>query len=179
MKGISIGGLGIGASGQVSGISFGGLGIGAGEDLKGLSIGGLGVGSGKSVSGITVGGLGIGAGNEIKGLAVAIIGVGSPRIRGIVIAGAAGGNNINGLFIVPGYLQVGSRETADLEVIMNGVSVSAFNHIRGVQKGMTIGIFNYANTQKGFQLGLLNYVKDNPKGLRLLPVFNMHFGKSD
>jgi hypothetical protein len=51
--------------------------------------------------------------------------------------------------------------------------------IKGTQKGITIGVFNYARKQRGFQLGLLNYVKDNPKGLRLLPIFNTHFGKGE
>ncbi|MEQ8425689.1 MAG: hypothetical protein RIA63_13320, partial [Cyclobacteriaceae bacterium] len=58
---------------------------------------------------------------------------------------------------------------------MKGASVSAFNHVKGTQKGVTIGIFNYARKQRGFQIGLLNYVKDNPRGLRLLPIFNFHF----
>ena len=47
--------------------------------------------------------------------------------------------------------------------------------MRGQQRGIAIGIFNYAHTVRGVQLGLLNYVRDNPKGLRLLPIFNTGF----
>lgn len=178
LKGFSFGGLGVGAGGKVTGISIGGLGVGAGGDLSGLSMGGIAVGSGGSVKGIAVALVGIGAGTEIKGLAIAAVGVGSPKMRAIVISPTAGGNDIKGLFITPAYLQVGNKNSSEEDnVVMKGISVSAFNHIRGQQKGLTLGVFNYARYQRGLQIGLLNYVKDNPKGLRLLPIFNAHFGK--
>lgn len=176
LKGFSFGGLGVGAGGKVTGISIGGLGVGAGGDLSGLSIGGIGVGSGGSVKGIAAALVGIGAGTEIKGLAIAAIGVGSPRMRAIIVSPTAGGNDIKGLFIVPAYLQVGNKNSTEEDnVVMKGISISAFNHIRGVQKGLTFGVFNYTRSQRGLQIGVLNYVKDNPKGLRLLPFFNAHF----
>ena len=65
----------------------------------------------------------------------------------------------------------------DITPTMTGVSISAFNHIQGVQKGLTIGIFNYAHKVKGLQIGLLNYNRSNPKGLRWLPILNAGFGK--
>ncbi|UCH85378.1 MAG: hypothetical protein JSW50_06745, partial [Candidatus Latescibacterota bacterium] len=55
---------------------------------------------------------------------------------------------------------------------MAGFSVSAFNHIRGEQRGVTLGIFNYAYEVSGFQIGLLNHIKSNPKWARWLPIFN-------
>jgi hypothetical protein len=58
---------------------------------------------------------------------------------------------------------------------MKGLSISAFNHIQGEQFGIAIGIFNYAYAVHGFQLGVLNHVKNNPRGLRWLPVFNTSF----
>lgn len=177
LKGFSIGGLGAGAGKSVQGISIGGLGAGAGEDLAGLTIGGIGAGAGESVKGITIGGVGVGAGKQLSGVVIAGIGAGSPRVRGLLIASAAGGNDIAGLFVVPVYLQAGSKDANEEEVKMGGVSISAVNMIKGTQKGITVGVFNYARKQRCFQLGLLNYVKDNPKGLRLLPVFNAHFGK--
>ena len=118
----------------------------------------------------------MGAGKDGRGIAIAIVGIGAPKLRALTISGAAGGNDLAGVFITPGYLQVGDKHSDEDEVTMNGASVSAFNNVKGTQKGVTIGIFNYAKKQRGIQLGLLNYVKDNPKGLRLLPVFNTHFG---
>jgi hypothetical protein len=57
---------------------------------------------------------------------------------------------------------------------LHGVAISAFNHIKGEQYGITIGIFNYARELKGFQIGLLNYAANNQKWLRLLPLLNVH-----
>jgi hypothetical protein len=42
---------------------------------------------------------------------------------------------------------------------------------------MAIGGVNYTHTIKGVQIGLINIVKENPKGLRVLPIFNTRFGK--
>ena len=109
------------------------------------------------------------------------IGAGSPVVKGMVVAASAGGVTVNGLMIVPAYFRVGDkkkRSENDSDMVpatMRGVSISAFNYILGTHTGLSIGIFNYAHSQKGLQLGILNYVKDNPKGLRLLPVFNTHF----
>ena len=135
------------------------------------------MGSGGKVSGITIGGIGVGAGESVNGLAVAGIGVGGPKVRGIVIAPAAGGNLLSGLMIAPAYFRVGDRKNNEESEpsSMTGVSISAFNQIRGNHSGVSIGIFNYAFSQRGLQLGVLNYVKSNPKGLRLLPVFNTSF----
>jgi len=59
---------------------------------------------------------------------------------------------------------------------LTGLAVSPFNHIRGTLNGLAIGIVNYAWTiEKGIQLGVVNIVRDNPKGLRVLPVFNAGF----
>jgi hypothetical protein len=176
MSGINIGGLGAGSGADVAGISIGGLGVGAGENISGLSIAGVGLGSGGNISGVSIAGVGLGAGKSINGVAVAIIGIGAPTLRALTVSAAAGGKDIAGVFISPAYLQVGSKHDEEDDAVMNGASISACNNIKGTQKGVTIGIFNYATRQRGIQLGLLNYVKDNPKGLRLLPVFNTHFG---
>jgi len=50
-----------------------------------------------------------------------------------------------------------------------------FNYIRGAQTGLAVGIVNYAYSVKGLQLGLVNIVRDNPRGLKVLPVFNTSF----
>jgi hypothetical protein len=186
LKGFSFGTLGVGAGESISGITIGGLGVGAGENLAGLTIGGLGVGGGKTVSGITFGGLGVGAGTELKGIAISVLAVGSPKVSALVIAPIAGSQNMRGLILAPAYMKVGytSKNTnddgeieEDIEGTFKGVSVSAFNHIKGSQKGIAFGVVNYTYKIKGVQLGLINIVKENPKGLRVLPLFNTHFGK--
>ncbi|HRW99611.1 MAG TPA: hypothetical protein P5280_08985, partial [Cyclobacteriaceae bacterium] len=178
LRGISVGGAGVGAGEDDVGITLGGIGVGAGENLTGFAFGGVGVGAGQSVRGIAIGGIGVGAGEELKGLSAAVVGIGAPMIKGIAVAGAVGAKNTKALIIAPAYFQAGEKTVSDGDEDngeMNGVSISAFNHVKGTQKGISIGVFNYAAKQRGFQLGLLNYVKDNPRGLRLLPVFNLHF----
>ena len=180
LSGLNVGGLGVGAGGKVSGINFGGLGIGAGGELSGINIGGIGVGAGGRVKGITVGGIGVGAGESVSGLAIAGIGVGSPTVRGVVIAAAAGGNNVSGFMIVPAYFRVGDKKDSDSDndgpsATMKGVSISAFNQTFGNFNGVSIGVVNWARSQRGLQLGLINIVKDNPPGLRVLPIFNTSF----
>ena len=56
-----------------------------------------------------------------------------------------------------------------------GGAMSPFNYIRGSQTGVTIGIVNYAWSVKGVQIGLVNIVRDNPPGLKVLPLFNTSF----
>jgi hypothetical protein len=52
-----------------------------------------------------------------------------------------------------------------------GASVSAFNRIQGTQRGLTIGLINYARTLRGYQLGLIN-ISDNDGRRLILPVFS-------
>ncbi len=181
LSGINVGGLGVGAGGKVSGINVGGLGVGAGGGLSGITIGGIGAGAGGRVSGITIGGIGVGAGESVNGLSIAGIGVGGPTVRGIVIAPAAGGNNVSGFMLVPAYFRVGDSKKSDSDdsdgpaAQMKGVSISVFNQTFGHFNGVSIGVVNWTRTQRGFQLGLINIVKSNPPGLRILPIFNASF----
>jgi len=89
----------------------------------------------------------------------------------MVIGGlGAGGMDLKGVFAGLAMIRVekGGR--------LSGLAASSFNHIRGTLNGVSIGIVNYAwRIEKGFQLGLVNIVRDNPKGLRVLPVFNTRF----
>jgi hypothetical protein len=49
-------------------------------------------------------------------------------------------------------------------------------YLRGSLNGLAIGIVNYAWTlAKGLQIGVVNIIRDNPKGLKVLPVFNTNF----
>jgi hypothetical protein len=166
VTGLTIGGFGVGSGGRVTGITIGGFGAGAGGDVKGLTIGGFGAGSGGDITGITIGGFGVGAGGTVRGLAIGGIGVGAPHIRGIVIASAAGGHEVEGGILAPFYFKIEKYGR------VKGVTASAFNHIKGDQFGLSLGLFNYAWDLHGVQIGVLNYAKNNPKGLRLLPLFN-------
>ncbi len=186
VKGLNVGGLGVGAGEDLSGISFGGLGAGAGENVHGITVGGLGAGAGKNMVGLNIGGIGLGAGeklsginlagigagagDELKGLTMAGIAAGAPRIRGLVCAGwAVGGKDIGGAALAGICVLVpkGGR--------MSGLAASPFNFIKGSQSGLSIGIVNYAYRINGVQIGVVNIVRDNPKYLRVLPVFNSSF----
>ncbi|HMA52867.1 MAG TPA: hypothetical protein VKT17_00295, partial [Acidobacteriota bacterium] len=95
----------------------------------------------------------------------------APEIRGLVIGGVgAGGTDLRGVFVGGAMIRIekGGR--------LKGLAVSSFNHVRGTLTGLSVGIVNYAWTiEKGIQLGVVNIVRDNPKGLRVLPVFNTRF----
>jgi hypothetical protein len=170
ITGITIGLIGAGSGRDMKGINIGGLGVGAGQNLIGLNIGLLGVGAGENVTGITIAGLGAGAGEKLTGLTICGLAVGAPMIKGITIAGfGLGGKSISGLSIALGTVQVKD------DGIISGLSISAFNYIRGTQRGVAIGIVNYAYRLKGLQIGLVNIVRDNPKGRVVLPVINFCF----
>jgi hypothetical protein len=186
LRGITFGGLGVGASEKVSGITIGGLGVGSGKDLEGITIGGLGVGSGKNISGLTISGLGVGCGGELRGIVISGIAAGSPKVKALAIAPIVGGKDVKGLVIAPAYSKVGfitkhgdQKEMKEEEIsgTFTGVTISAYNQIRGEQKGVAIGVVNFANKIRGLQFGIINIVKENPKGLRVLPIINLKFKK--
>jgi hypothetical protein len=85
---------------------------------------------------------------------------------GFAAAPAVGAENARAVIIAPAYFRI-ERGT------FTGVSASAFNHIKGRQHGLTIGVFNYAHHLDGLQLGVLNYVRANPAPFKLLPVINV------
>lgn len=173
VKGITIGGFGAGAGGDVTGFQFGGFGVGAGGNVKGITIGGFGAGAGGDITGITIGGFGAGAGGTLKGLTIAGFGAGAPTVRGIVLSLlTAGGHDVKAGVIAPAYFKIVADDDDMEGGRMSGVSISAFNHVKGDQFGLSIGLINYAWEVDGIQLGLFNYVANNPKGTRLLPLIN-------
>jgi hypothetical protein len=95
--------------------------------------------------------------------------VGSPSIRGLVAGLGVGGEDVRGVVIAPGYFTISEDGR------FTGVSISAFNRIRGQQNGLVIGIVNYTPDLHGVQLGLINWAGNNRSGLKLLPVMNAHF----
>ncbi len=166
VSGITIAGFGAGAGGGTSGITIAGFGAGAGGDVTGITIAGFGAGAGGDATGITLAGIGAGAGGTLRGFAAALGGAGAPRVRGIVVAGAAGGHDVVGGILAPAYFRI-----AD-DGVVHGLTVSSFNHVQGRQFGLSIGLLNYAWEAHGLQIGVLNYVAENRKGLRLLPIIN-------
>jgi hypothetical protein len=171
ITGVQLGLFGVGAGGNVTGLSFGGFGAGAGGDVKGVTIGGFGAGAGGDITGVTIGGFGAGAGGTLRGLAIGGFGAGAPTVRALVLSLiAAGGHDVEGGILAPVYFKVTDDRGAPGR--MKGVSVSAYNRIKGDQFGLSIGLLNYAWELHGWQIGVLNYARNNPKGLRLLPLFN-------
>jgi hypothetical protein len=91
---------------------------------------------------------------------------------------------MQGFIIAPAYMKVGysKKQISDTDDdaargSFKGLAISAFNQVKGNQKGVTIGAVNYTHTIKGIQLGIINIIQENPKGLRVLPIFNTRFGK--
>ncbi|MBD3414088.1 MAG: hypothetical protein GF421_06640 [Candidatus Aminicenantes bacterium] len=169
--GFNIGGLGCGAGRDMKGFNFGALGAGAGRDVYGLNIGGLGIGAGENMIGINMGGLGVGAGEKLTGINIGGLGCGAPEVTGISIGGlGVGGKYLKGI-----HLSAGTIITDKSGGVMTGLAVSSFNYIRGDQVGLSIGIVNYAWNVKGVQIGLVNIVRNNPQGLKVLPLFNTSF----
>lgn len=173
MVGLNVGGLAVGAGKDLEGLNIAGLAVGSGGDVKGINIGGLAVGAGNNLYGVNISGLAIGAGNKIEGLNIAGLAVGAPEVNGLNIGLIVGGNVVKGMTIAPLYNTIKS----DNERIgyMTGVGISSFNHIKGHQRGLTIGILNIAHHLEGIQIGLINIAKSNKRGLKVLPIFNGPF----
>lgn len=168
-SGIVVGGLGAGTGGSARGLFLGGLGAGAGENATGLFAGGLAAGAGGDVTGLLVGGLGAGAGERLTGLGVGGVGLGSgDAMTGVFLAGGTlGSSHLTGLSVAGGYVRVEDGP-------LRGASLSAYNDIRGPQRGLTVGLYNYARELHGLQIGLLNVARNNPVWARVLPGLNLH-----
>lgn len=167
LTGVAIGGLGVGSGDTFEGLGIAGLGLGAGGDFTGVGLAGLGIGAGNDVSGVTIAGAGIGAGSHLRWVAIAGLGVGAPRITGFATALGVGGSEIEGFIVAPAYFRLveGGRLT--------GVTISAFNDVRGSQHGLSIGLVNIAEELHGLQLGLINIARNKDR-LKVLPLFNYH-----
>lgn len=57
---------------------------------------------------------------------------------------------------------------------LSGVSISAYNRVIAVQRGLTIGLLNYARELHGFQVGVVNVAGNNRGLARVLPLVNFH-----
>jgi hypothetical protein len=150
VSGLSLAGIGI-ASSKLNGISVCGLMLG-GDVINGLTVSSLFSNASRAVNGLNVSGLAVMSEGDINGLAAAI-------------AGIYGKETIRGCTLTAGYLQAGTTF---------GLTVAGYARIYEVH-GLTIALVNKTTELHGVQLGLLNFAGNNRKGLRLMPLLNMHF----
>ncbi len=184
LRGLTIAGVGAGVGRNILGVTLAGLGVGAGESIKGLTVAGLGLGAGEGIDGLAltlggmgtgqnarglfVSGLGMGVGGWLQGVSIAGIGVGASHLRGFAAAAVVGTQDGKGAVLAPLWFEVPNEGS------FSGLSVSAVNRNRGRQRGVSIGIVNYAHQLNGVQIGLLNWAGNNSV-FKLLPLVNAHF----
>lgn len=171
MQYINLGLLGVGTSPyHLNGVSICGIAAGSGGNINGLCVSGLvamASGDNSVISGVAVSGIGIGAHKAINGLAIGGLAVGSDGdINGIVtsLAYISGKKNFRGLSVTTGYLE---------SKMFKGVAVAGYAKTDKMY-GLAVALYNRTKKLRGVQFGLLNYAGNNPKGLRILPFFNLH-----
>src|SRR6266851_3636296 len=198
IEGVSVGGLGVVAEGGIRGIALAGLGVVAQGEVRGLVIAGLGAVTQRDLSGLTVAGLGAVAEGDLRGLVVGGVGaVSQGRLTGVGISALAvvaeqgidglglsglatvAAGNIHGVSVA-GYRVAATRlaglSLAGLTVTtrdMDGLSSSAYNRVRGLQRGLAIGLYNSADQLNGVQIGILNRAKNNRAPFKILPILNV------
>jgi len=140
------------ANGNLSGINFSGLALVSSEEIKGVNVGGLAVVGEESLYGLSITLGQLQSNNEIWGL------------------------SISG-YKTETYDFTGANFTIAWTEIenMHGFSLAAYNRIYGEQKGLTIGIVNFAEELSGIQLGLINIANNNSGIFKILPFVNAHF----
>lgn len=165
LRGIAIGGIGVGAAGGVSGLSIGGIGVGTGGNLTGITLAGIGAGAGGNVTGLTISGIGAGAGGTMRGIGIAGLGLGAPKLVGGYFAPMVGSLDAHAIVVAPVLFRIEKGGS------FRGGSVSAVNYVRGTQRGLSIGLVNYARSLHGVQLGVVNIIADQ-KSHPFLPIVN-------
>jgi hypothetical protein len=200
VNGVGVGLAGLVADGSIHGIGFGGLGAVANGDLKGVVFGGLGAVANRDIWGVAVSGLGTVANRDVVGLAFAGLGTVANRdVTGVGLGGLAlvangsiTGIGVGGLAVVAngritglgvgGLAVVANESIRGIAVAgysvdtheMDGVAVSAYTRVRGLQRGLAIGIYNSAYELHGVQIGVLNRAKNNKAPFKILPLLNVH-----
>jgi hypothetical protein len=200
MTGVRVAGLGVVSQGDMAGISVAGLGAVAQGNMSGVNVAGLGLVSQGGMSGINMGGLatiGQGGVTGVNAAGLAVIGEGG--VQGINAAGLAviGGGSVTGLTAALGVVEGGTAirgvtaagyrvRAPNVDGVaaavammrtenLRGFSLAGYNEVRGVQTGLTIGIYNTAQVLNGVQIGVINHAGNNPPGLRWLPIVNANF----
>jgi hypothetical protein len=123
-----------------------------GTELTGLNVAGLSVVGGTTLRGVSVAGLGATGGTEIQGFAAAFA-------------------HVRAKLSIEGFTASLWNRTDD----MTGVAIGYANTFERRQRGLSIGLVNYAVELEGVQLGLLNIAENNRGIFRVLPLVNLHF----
>lgn len=169
LYGLSVSGIGPSVGGSVTGLQLAGVGVHAKRGIAGITMSTIGIISAANISGITVSGGLIHAAEHLRGGQAAGGLIIASKIQGLTVAPVVMQQSGTGLIVAPGYLSSGRNGT------LTGLSLSLVNHVRGRQRGLTIGLFNFARNLQGIQVGLLNYAGNNPPLLRVLPGLNFKF----
>lgn len=157
--------------GASNGISLA-VGANTQEQNNGLAIGGL-LNAVDHENGIMLGLL-YNVGNRLNGIGAATLYFACDTVNGLAMGvgevgrrGSDTSGEINGVALAVGGTVTGT---------MNGLAVSLEN-FSDRHRGLAIGAYNTTKRLKGIQIGLYNVALNNPKGLRRLPLINMHFGR--
>jgi hypothetical protein len=184
VTGVSVGALGaVVSQGPIRGFQFGGLAVVSEEGLWGFQAAGLAGVTGGGMTGINLAGLALVAEDRITGLSVGGLAVVSQGpIRWLQAGGLAvvSEESVTGLTLA-GYRIHAPRLTGlALSIVhmtptdLTGIGVGGYNDVRGVQRGITIGLLNRAQELHGIQIGLFNFAENNRAPFRYLPVLNLH-----
>ena len=119
-------------------------------------------------------GLGIIGMDENRGLVAAPL-VLLGDLRGVALGAAVTVAHAHGLVIAPALFSVIGGEGSPGPSGFSGLSLSAVNWIRGEQRGVAVGIVNYAAELHGVQVGVVNIAGNNSPPFRVLPIVNAHF----
>ncbi|MCK7461955.1 MAG: hypothetical protein MZU84_07805 [Sphingobacterium sp.] len=155
MNGLSLSVLNLSSKGNINGMSFSGL-ITQCDVLSGFAVSGLAAAGTGGINGLAIGGVTVSSDrSDINGVAATL---------GVLYCG----NDFNGLGISGIYLRSEN---------FRGVSIAAYSDSYKMF-GLSVALFNRTRELHGMQLGLLNYAGNNRKGLRYLPLVNMHLRKN-
>lgn len=175
-------------SGNTSGAQFtfisrstrhNGLSVGLFSNLdewsNGVSLGGV-ASQATRKNGISLAGI-FNVGQKMNGLHLAGLAVIGDTLNGVFMGGYGVTSwspddqidQINGLAVA--FLGVDAQQ-------LRGVAVSGLLNQFEKQKGVSVGLFNVSDELHGIQIGLLNIAKNNRKGFRYLPFFNVHIKKA-
>jgi len=131
--------------------------------IKGISINLSGEFSSGGITGLAIGPYAV-WGGKLAGIFVGA-GVVVKDLAGIAIGGVLLGDRVHGI-------EIGLLIRVEQE--MTGVAIAVSNQTKRLS-GIQIGLVNYTEVLHGVQIGLINYAGNNPRGLRWLPLINIHF----
>lgn len=167
VNGLTVGGLGSAAA-ISNGILAGGLITGGGK-INGISLSGILTVQEKpenTINGLVLSGLFIYSMGSIRGISISGAGISTGNSSGLTIAPAIifCRENFNGIGMSAGYMRIRN---------CNGITVSSISSTNRMN-GVSIAIINITKELHGIQLGAINYAGNNKRGLKILPVANMH-----